>query len=255
MKFVPSVTLAFLSITSAATAQTPGRPAESREMPAKAVHNNQATTVTQAMQRNGGSLFRATLQTEPEPGQATLRDVSFFAVPEPEPRVLRRHDIITVVIREESGFKSKGNTDVKREAALEAKIDEFIKLDLSNWAISGGGVGANPPSIKAEGTRDFKGTGSVDRSDSMTARIAVEVLDVKPNGTLVLQGSKRIKTDDELQQFTLTGICRAEDVSADNSVLSTNLYDLSLEKKHTGAVRDATKRGWATKLLDALNPF
>ena len=53
----------------------------------------------------------------------------------------------------------------------------------------------------------------------------------------------------------LTGICRAEDVNADNTILSTQLFDLQLQKNHTGAVRDATKRGWFLKVLDAVSPF
>lgn len=223
--------------------------------PPKPVNNNQTTSVSETMKKNGGSLFRATLQTQQEAGQAQLRDVSFYAVPDPEPRVLKKHDIITVIVREDSAFKSKGTTDVKRDSALDAQIDEFIKLDLQNWEIEGGAIGPNAPSISANGNRKFKGEGTVDRTDSLTARVAAEVVDVKPNGTLVLQGQKTIKNDDEVQQFILTGVCRAADVSADNSVLSTNLFDLSLEKKSSGAVRDSTKRGWVTKLLDALNPF
>lgn len=232
-----------------------GQATEKKEPIPRPVNNNQAVTVSEAMKRNGGSLFRATLQSEPEPNQATLREVSYFAVPDPEPRVLKKHDLITVIVREESAFKSKGTTDVKRQSALEAKLEEFIKLDLANWEIEGGALGPNPPSIKGDASRNFKGEGNVDRSDSLTARVTAEVVDVKPNGTLVLQGKKTIKTDDEVQQFILTGICRAADVSADNTVLSTNLYDLSLEKKHKGAVKDATQRGWIVKLLDALRPF
>jgi flagellar L-ring protein precursor FlgH len=78
---------------------------------------------------------------------------------------------------------------------------------------------------------------------------------VKPNGTLVLQGRKSIVTDDEVQKFLITGTCRAEDVTADNTVLSTQLKDFDLRKTHKGNVRNATRKGWAGKLLDALNPF
>jgi flagellar L-ring protein precursor FlgH len=244
-----------LLLTAAAGAQTTPPSSKPEKKDPKPVNNNTTLTVAQAMQQNGGSLFRASMQVPREPGQAQLRDVSYYGVPEREPRTLKKHDLITVIVREESAFKTQGTTDVKRESELEAKIDEFIKLDLSNWEIQGGAVGANPPSIKGESNRKFKGEGTADRTDSMTARIAAEVVDVKPNGTLVLQGSKTIKNDEETQKFILTGICRAADVSADNSVLSTNLFDLSLDKQTTGAVRDATKRGWITKLLDALNPF
>ncbi|MGH7176477.1 MAG: flagellar basal body L-ring protein FlgH, partial [Tepidisphaeraceae bacterium] len=59
----------------------------------------------------------------------------------------------------------------------------------------------------------------------------------------------------EVQQFILTGICRAEDIDPDNTILSTQLFDLELSKSNTGAVRDTTKRGWVPRLLDMLNPF
>ena len=92
-------------------------------------------------------------------------------------------------------------------------------------------------------------------SASIIMRVTAEVVDVKPNGTLVLQARQRIKTDDEEQTFTLTGTCRAEDITPDNTVLSTQLFDKDVTKIHTGAVRDTTKRGLLTKLLDVLNPF
>jgi flagellar L-ring protein precursor FlgH len=207
------------------------------------------------MHKSGGSLLQATLAAAPDPAQARLRDVSFFGVPEPEPRTIKKHDLVTIVVREESAFSSKGTADLKRETDIEAKLEEFIKLKLSNFEIQGGAQGPVPPAIKFSAKREFKGDGEVDRTDSLTARITGEVLDVKPNGTLVLQARKQIRTDEEVQQFILTGICRAEDVNADNSILSTQLFDLQLQKNHTGAVRDATKRGWFLKFLDVVSPF
>src|SRR4051812_43589864 len=228
-----------------ALAQNAPAPSGAMTKPApaqKPVNNNQAMTISQRMQSNGGALLRATMEATPEPGQATLKDVSFTYVPDPEPHVLKKHDLVTVIIREESAFKTQGTTDLKRQADLDAKLEEFVKLNIANFAIEGGAAGANPPAIKASSARNFKGEGTVDRSDSLTARIEAEVVDVKPNGTLVLQATKKIKTDDEEQQFILTGICRASDVTADNSILSSSLHDFTLEKKHSGAVRDTTKR-------------
>jgi flagellar L-ring protein precursor FlgH len=56
-------------------------------------------------------------------------------------------------------------------------------------------------------------------------------------------------------EFVLSGVCRAEDVTPDNTVLSTQMYDKQITTSHKGAVRDTTKRGLISKLLDALNPF
>ena len=253
-----SLTIAAIVVSAAGIASAQNAPSgstTSAKPTQKPVNNNQSMSIAQRMGSNGGSLFRATMETTPEPNQATLKDVSYTYVPEPEAHVLKKHDLVTVIIREESAFKTKGSTETKRQSDLDAKLDEFIKLSIANFAVKGGAQGTIPPEVKAEASRNFKGEGTVDRSDSLTARIEAEVLDVKPNGTLVLQATKKIKTDDEEQQFILTGICRASDVTADNSILSSSLHDFTLEKKHKGAVRDATERSRLQKLLDVLNPF
>ena len=134
-------------------------------------------------------------------------------------------------------------------------IDEFIKLNVKDLQLKGGAIGAVTPRIDVSGSREFTGEGNVDRSDSLIRRITAEVLDVKPNGTLVLQARKRIKTDDEEQVFVLSGTCRAEDITADNTILSTALHDQELTETHKGTVRQATRRGWGSKLLDAISPF
>jgi flagellar L-ring protein precursor FlgH len=222
--------------------------------------NNARRTVSTAemMQQNRGSLLRASLAAQPPSVGVSSGDpmetVSYFYVPPPEPRVIEKRDLVTIIIREESQAKSTGKADLKREAEFDARIEEFIKLG-NGALLTGGGIADPVPSIKASAEREFQGNGKVDRSDSFTARIQAEVVDVKPNGTLVLQARKRIKTDEDEQTFILSGICRAEDVTADNSVLSTQLFDLELHKTTKGPVRDSTKRSGVHKFLDWLNPF
>jgi len=181
-------------------------------------------------------------------------DVSYFSIAAPKPKTLAKHDLVTIIVREESSYSSDGKADAKKEAAFDAKIQQFPKIDLSNFALAAG-IGATIPELRLSGTRDYKNEGGTDRNDKLTARLQAEVVDVKPNGTLVLQARKRIVTDEEEQLFVLTGICRVQDVTADNSVLSTQLYDLDVKKNHSGPVRDATKRGWVPRAIDWINPF
>ena len=205
------------------------------------------------MQQNGGSLLRASISAGNNPSQAPLNSVSFFAVPEPQPQTINKHDLITILIREESEYSSEGTTDLKKEAAYEAAIEEWIKFN--GWNLSGGGVTPPVPRIAMTGAGRMKGEATVDREDTLIMRVTAEVVDVKPNGTIVLQARQRIQTDEEVQTFILSGVCRVDDVSPDNTILSTQLFDKSLSKTHTGAVRDTTKRGWLVKLLDVLSPF
>jgi len=62
------------------------------------------------------------------------------------------------------------------------------------------------PSVDLTGSRNFKGEATVDRSDSVTTRVTAEVLDVKPNGTLVAcRRRKKIKNDEEEQTLLCSG--------------------------------------------------
>ena len=210
--------------------------------------------ISQAIQQSGGSLMRATAGTTPDPAPAKLNSVSFFAVPEPTPHTLKKHDLVTVIVREESEFKSQGTTDLKKNADLDAKIDSAIQLKLRNFAVNPGS-GSTTPELKLTNQRDFKGDATVDRTDSLTLRVTAEVLDVKPNGTLVLQAKKHMKNDEEEETLILSGICRVEDVTPDNTVLSTQLSDVNLTKNHKGAVSDTNKRGLLPRVLDWINPF
>ena len=189
-----------------------------------------------------------------DPSFTTYSSASSMALPKRQPRVLKQHDIVTIIVREESQASTTGTTDLKKSVDLDAKIDSYVKLNLSKISLDGK-IPAITPEIKGEFSRNLKGEAQVDRSDTFTARIGAEVLDVKPNGTLVLQARKHIKTDDEEQEFVLTGSCRAEDVSPDNTILSNTLSDLDLKKSTKGAARDTTKRGFIPRLLDFINPF
>lgn len=206
------------------------------------------------MRRNNGSLYRAAMSMPNDPRIIRAPEASFFNVPAAKPKLLVKHDLITIIVRETSENSSEGGTETKKSADFDAKLSQFPKLALSNFAV-GNAIGSVTPELKMNGDRNFKGEATVDRKDTLTARIQAEVVDVKPNGTVVLQARKRIVTDEEDQLFLLTGTARAQDVLPDNTVQSTQLFDLEIRKTHSGAVRTATKRGWVPKFFDWLNPF
>ncbi len=239
--------------TSAALAQQPAPSRQPTQQP-ETNFNAPPPNLGEIMRATGGSMYRAAAAAQSDPRIVKASDVNIFAVPAPKPRTLQKHDLVTIVVREESEFSSDGSTDTKKSANFDAKLEQFPKFNLANFAFENA-IGDVTPEIKLSGTRDFKGESTVDRKDTLTARIQAEVVDVKPNGTLVLQARKGIQTDEEHQLLILTGICRVQDITPDNTVLSTQLYDLDIKKTHTGAVRDSTKRGWVPRAIDWLNPF
>jgi flagellar L-ring protein precursor FlgH len=101
----------------------------------------------------------------------------------------------------------------------------------------------------------LKGEGDTNREDRLTTRLTGRILDVKPNGILVLEARARVQHDDEISEITLTGVCRKEDVTADNTVLSTQIANKEITVNNKGALRAAARRGWIPRLIDLIKPF
>ncbi len=186
-----------------------------------------------------------------------LAAVSFTAVSPPEQRFFATHDLVTIIVRESTDASSEASLETKKKGDFGAEVkawpgirgmDElwnlFVKTDL-----------VENPRVDFNFRNNWKGEGDYERKDKFTTRLTARVLDVKPNGTLVLEARKFVKSDKEELDMVLTGTCRAEDVTADNTVLSTQLYDLRLDKKHKGEVRGASKKGIITKIFDTLFAF
>lgn len=110
-------------------------------------------------------------------------------------------------------------------------------------------------SVGLTSKRDFKGGGSVTDSGTVTATITTQVLDVLPNGNLVLLGTKEVSVSGEVQIITLTGIARPRDITPDNSIESTSLAEARVYISGSGPLDDAQRRTLVTKLFDWINLF
>jgi flagellar L-ring protein precursor FlgH len=186
------------------------------------------------------------------PSLAALSKASFLATAPPEARKFRVHDLVTIVVNETSTFSSDGSTLQDKKNNVDLKFTSWLKMHKADLVVNT--PPSTPPELKIDAERKYEGDGTVKRSDSFVGRLTAEIIDVKPNGTLVVTATKFIKTDDEEQTFELSGTCRVTDINADNSVLSTQLSDLAVRKMHKGAVTDATKRGFFQWITDKVNP-
>jgi len=186
------------------------------------------------------------------PDPLNVRDYSWTYIDPPPPRLIRLHDIITITVDEKSEVTLRSGFDRQRTTNLEAELEEFIRFDddgnLANAA-------ENEPTIDGNINERMRTLGRVTDQEGIRYRIAATVVNVLPNGVVVLEARKSIRTDRDLWQFTLTGKIRSEDINRDNTALSENIADLQIVKKRAGKVHESTKRRWGTRLFDMLWPF
>ncbi len=189
----------------------------------------------------------------PPPNEVLLA-TALIAVEAPKPRKIKVHDRITIIIREEK--RSTSDSDLKREKKweIEAELKEWIRLNEAHKLIPQVFPAGNP-AIDLKYDDKYEGKGQVGRKDTLVTRVTATVIDVKPNGDLVLEAKKDIKVDEDRQVIKLTGICRSDDVTVQNTVLSTQLADAKIDIQHSGPTRDATRRGWLARIWDFIRPL
>ncbi len=157
-------------------------------------------------------------------------------------------DIVTIVVAESAVASSSQSKKTARESSLDDSISRFLYTGL-------GAHGGELPGMSSAGKSSTSGGGDVSNSQSLSARAAVLVTDVLPNGNLVIQGVRVVTFSGETQYVVLHGLVRPDDVGRDNSVQSTNIADARVEFYAEGALTDAQKRGWLSKVYEKLRPF
>jgi flagellar L-ring protein precursor FlgH len=157
-------------------------------------------------------------------------------------------DVITVLLNESSQATRTQNGSVSRESS-----NTMAPAGLQKFGTNLGGMmgGIN----MLGGSVSNKGTGAADQQASLTGSVAVAVVEVMPNGNLVLRGEKQLALTEGAEIIQVAGIIRPDDVSPSNTVQSKRLANAQIAYRGTGDLANATRAGWATSALIKLWPF
>ena len=195
------------------------------------------------------SLFRGARQSG-----LTLERASWLYEPPPEPRPIRQHDIITVLVDEKSVVISEGEIDRRKNASLDAVLSDWVLL--RNMTMFPDPQSAGEPRVKGKIDKKYRADSQFESRDSMIFRVAVNVVDIRPNGNLVVEGTRYIQNNDEVWEYSLSGEVRPEDLNKQtNTVRSEAVADLRIVKRESGHVRDGYRRGWVQTLVDKFQMF
>lgn len=174
----------------------------------------------------------------------TLPKSSWTYQPPPEVRPIRLNDLITVVV------------DVKSEVLSEGEVDRRRKTDglwvLKDWIVflpHSLGIMPDPqsngsPTIAQKADGKYRAEAGVETMEALKFRLTCRVVDVRPNGNLVIEGRRVIDNNDESWEVCLTGSIRGEDILPNNTVLSESVAEMRISKREAGIVRDGYRRGW-----------
>ena len=161
-------------------------------------------------------------------------------------------DIITIVVSETSTASKNNATTTEKKSSLSAAIVSFLYPASASSLLTKKG---SLPAMSYNSDIKHDGSGSINNSETVVAKIAVRIVDVLPNHNLVVEGRRETAFSGEKQTIVLHGTVRQDDVTSANTVFSYNVADATIQIIGKGTVTDTQRKGWFTRIWDKLTPF
>jgi len=149
-------------------------------------------------------------------------------------RAFRLHDPISIVVSESLAASTDGTVKNSRASNASSQISQlFGKLAAGN---------ALNNLVNQTSTSGLNAQGESVTNSSLSTILGGEVVDVLPNGMMVIQAVRQVSFNQQTQLIKLRGLIRPDDINSQNQVLSTTITDLELEVVGKGIINDYTYR-------------
>lgn len=182
-----------------------------------------------------------------------VRDYSWiFIDPPPPPEQIKVHDIITIEVDEKAEVIVNSRFNRQRNGSYQAQLKEFVKIISGPQLIT---AAENQPTIEGSLQNRLQTMGQSTDAEGITYRIAATVVDVLPNGTIVLEARKSIRTNQDFFEYRLTGRIDKGKIKPNRTARTEDIAELKIERVQRGKVFDSTKVNWGTRILDVIVPF
>ena len=145
-------------------------------------------------------------------------------------------DTVTIIIYESASATANADTESDKKIGLGLST----QLDSHKHKY---GIGVD---------NDYSTGGEINRGGRLVANVSVTVKEVMKNGELRIEGAQELEFNDEKQLIKIQGRIRPEDISVDNTVLSTRVADAKIEYVGDGVLGSASGPGLFTRVFNFL---
>ena len=157
-------------------------------------------------------------------------------------------DVITIVVSEAVSAVASGGTNTSRKSSAQNSITSLA------GALPATGRLANL--LGLSNNQQLQGAGQTSRTMTVSTVLSARIVEVTPNGTLGVEGTKDIGVNSEKQHIIVHGLVRPADLSPANTVQSQQVANLQVQVNGKGVVNDAIKRPFILyRILLGLLPF
>ena len=157
-------------------------------------------------------------------------------------------DVLTIKIAEESTVDNKAKRDLQKKTARSSEFDGELNIDRVLPKIPGF-------TMDAQSSNELKSKADFKDERSFLDRVTVVVIDVLPNGNLVVTGTRDRNIAGDVQTIEVSGLVRPSDIAYDNTVKSEQVANFRIVTKNSGVSAPYTKPGWLGRIFDVLWPW
>lgn len=180
---------------------------------------------------------------------------SYYDDPKPVP--FKKHDHIQIVVLEKSKGSAAADLHTDQRTRWEASLDDWIKFIKSgegHTTLGSSDTKNVKPGINLDARLRKDNLGKTTRQFELAFTITAEVVDIRPNGNLVLEAKKERTVNGETESVTLSGEC-APSAVAGGTIRSDRVANMKVKLEGNGDVNSAQRPGWLGWILGVLWPF
>ncbi len=163
-------------------------------------------------------------------------------------------DLVTVVIEINDQAQLRNRTDLRREAEENIAIPALLGVNALAARALPGGAGLDP-AVEASSASRTRGDGLIQRSERIALRVAATVVDVLPNGHLVIAGSQEIRVNQELRDLQVAGVIRPEDILRTNVIAYDKVAEARISYGGRGPLTAIQRSRYGQKIINVVSPF
>jgi flagellar L-ring protein precursor FlgH len=155
-------------------------------------------------------------------------------------------DILTINIVEKTQASKKSDTKAERSQDMSLSVPAIVGLPLK---------GFQGMSAAAESANKFGGKGENTSTNDFTGTITVTIIEVYPNGNLLVSGEKLMGLKEGEEFIRFSGVVNPNTITGANTVQSSQVADARMEFKANGFVDSAQVMGWLSRFFLTFLPF
>lgn len=155
-------------------------------------------------------------------------------------------DTIIVVLNEKTNASKKTGSNTQRNSEIDFSVPSFLGLPFKSLF--------QDIDVEAQSKNKFDGKGESSSNNNFTGTITVTVIDVLPNGNLLVSGEKQIGINQGHEFIRLSGVVNPINIM-NNTVSSVQVADARIEYRGNGYLDEAQTMGWLSRFFLSISPF